>query len=335
MSRPIGIVAAQVTPVPYDPQATFAKFEREVRLLSSSMPQFDLYVFPELYLSALGSWGYDYPAGYDEQVAEPVPGPLTDRLCALAREVGKWLVPGSIYERSGLTSTTRRWPSRRTVRSWRPIASSSRGCRSRRAVPGDGFTVFDIPGVGRFGLMICYDGWFPEVPRALAWMGAEVILQPTATKTIDRAQEIVLARRTPSSTSCTSSTRTTAACSARARASSSTPRGSSWRRAAAGEEFLTQVIDLDRVTTVREFGTAGQSRMWKQLRDLPVPDFPQYAAKFASGPVMDDLGPLVVRSSLNERGRRGGGRPRQRRAHGRGARSQEDLETTDQTAMTP
>ena len=61
-------------------------------------------------------------------------------------------------------------------------------------VPGDAFSVFDIPQVGRFGMMICYDGWFPEVPRALAWLGAEVLLQPTLTKTVDRQQELVLAR---------------------------------------------------------------------------------------------------------------------------------------------
>ena len=61
-------------------------------------------------------------------------------------------------------------------------------------MPGDTFTVFDIPGVGRFGLIICFDAWFPEVTRTLAWMGAEVILQPTLTKTIDREQELVLAR---------------------------------------------------------------------------------------------------------------------------------------------
>jgi len=42
--------------------------------------------------------------------------------------------------------------------------------------------------------MLCYDGWFPQVPRHLAWMGAEVILQPSATGTSDREQEIVIAR---------------------------------------------------------------------------------------------------------------------------------------------
>ncbi len=46
---------------------------------------------------------------------------------------------------------------------------------------GDEFLVFDVPEVGRFGVSICYDTWFPEVPRTLAAMGAEVILRPTLT----------------------------------------------------------------------------------------------------------------------------------------------------------
>jgi predicted amidohydrolase len=41
--------------------------------------------------------------------------------------------------------------------------------------PGDvGFPVFDTP-IGRIGLMICWDVWFPEVPRLLALQGADII----------------------------------------------------------------------------------------------------------------------------------------------------------------
>ena len=50
------------------------------------------------------------------------------------------------------------------------------------------------PGTGRVGFSICYDAWFPEVARHLAWMGAEVIVNPVMTTTADRAQELVLAR---------------------------------------------------------------------------------------------------------------------------------------------
>ena len=38
----------------------------------------------------------------------------------------------------------------------------------------------------------------------------------------------------------------------------------------AGEELLTQIVDLDRVAARPEHGTAGLNTMWKQLRDVPV-----------------------------------------------------------------
>jgi len=46
--------------------------------------------------------------------------------------------------------------------------------------PGDtGFKVWDTT-VGRIGLGICWDQWFPECARAMALMGAEILLYPTA-----------------------------------------------------------------------------------------------------------------------------------------------------------
>ena len=45
--------------------------------------------------------------------------------------------------------------------------------------PGDlGFPVFHLP-FGRVGMMICYDGWHPEVARILALQGADIICDPT------------------------------------------------------------------------------------------------------------------------------------------------------------
>lgn len=45
--------------------------------------------------------------------------------------------------------------------------------------PGDlGFPVFPTP-IGRIGMMVCYDGWFPEAYRLLALQGADLICIPT------------------------------------------------------------------------------------------------------------------------------------------------------------
>lgn len=50
---------------------------------------------------------------------------------------------------------------------------------------GSDFCVFDVPDVGRFGVSICNDMWLPETSRTLAVMGAEVVLHPTLTSSID------------------------------------------------------------------------------------------------------------------------------------------------------
>lgn len=294
MSRTIGIVAAQVAPVPYDQEATWQAFERHVRLLAGVFPNLDLFVFPELYLAALGSWDDRYPVGYEDRAAEPVPGPLTDRIGQLARSVGKWLAPGSIFERSelGIHNTALAFgpdgslvASYRKIFPWMPYETS---------VPGDRLTVFDIPDVGRFGLMICYDGWVPEIPRNLAWMGAEVIIQPTQTKTSDRDLELVLARANAITNQAYVVSPNYGALFGTGRSIVVDPEGHVLAQGGSGEEYLTQVIDLDRVSAVRQHGTAGINRLWQQLRELPTEVLPAYREGFAAGEVMTGLGPLVL-----------------------------------------
>lgn len=188
------MIAVQARTVPGDAIATQEAFFAEATRLQGMFPHAQLLLYPELHLTGLAPFGAPQGASA-EYPAEPIPGPLTDRLCDLAEALGLWLVPGSILERGedGLVYNTAiainprgeivaRY---RKIFPWRPW---------EKTAPGNEFTVFDIPGVGRVGLMICYDGWFPEVARQLAWMGAEVILHPSATTTIDRPQEVVLAR---------------------------------------------------------------------------------------------------------------------------------------------
>src|SRR5205814_6411054 len=67
---------------------------------------------------------------------------------------------------------------------------------------GSELSVFDIPAVGRFGVTVCYDMWFPETTRTLAAMGAEVILHPSLTTTIDRDIELAIARANAAQNQC-------------------------------------------------------------------------------------------------------------------------------------
>jgi formamidase len=268
MTRALPIIGLQAAPVAWDVEATWAKFESDLRELHAMLPQTRLYLWPELYLSALGGIATPASKGYSMgRVAESVPGPTTDRLCALSAELGVWLVPGSFYERGedgaiyntavAVSPTDGLVAKYRKVFPWRPWETTAAGSE---------FVVLDIDGVGRCGLMICYDGWFPEVARHLAWMGAEVIVQPTATGTSDRDQEVVLARANAIVNQVYLVNVNMGGRPGPGRSVIVDPEGHVLQLAGDGEEYLTEVLDLDAVSRVRQYGSVGLSRMWEQLK---------------------------------------------------------------------
>ncbi len=141
--------------------------------------------------------------------------------------------------------------------------------------------VLDLPGTGRIGLAICYDAWFPEVARHLAWMGAEVIVNPVMTTTADRAQETVLARANAIVNQVHVVSVNTAGPVGRGHSLVVDPEGRVRAEAAGdGSTVLTDVIDLDEVTRVRSHGTAGVTRVWDHFADDDAPiELPLYAGR--------------------------------------------------------
>jgi predicted amidohydrolase len=133
--------------------------------------------------------------------------------------------------------------------------------------PGDEFCVFDIPDVGRFGLCICYDMWFPEVARTLVWQGAEVILQPTLTPTSDRELELVMCRANALFNQCYFISVNGVGTWGGGRSTMIDPDGRILQEASTNQTILTEMIDLDHTTRTREFGTIGLAQTLKQLRD--------------------------------------------------------------------
>jgi formamidase len=123
-------------------------------------------------------------------------------------------------------------------------------------------------------------------------MGAEVIIQPTLTQTVDREQEVVLARANAIVNQVYVVNPNYGRLLGTGRSVVVDPEGRVMVEGGSGEEYLTVVLDLDLVSAAREFGTAGLNTAWKQLRDFPPPPFPQYRDGFAAGRVMEGLGPL-------------------------------------------
>lgn len=128
--------------------------------------------------------------------AEPIPGPSTDYYGAIARELGIVLVL-SLFERraAGLYHNTAV-----VLEKDGSIAGKYR----KMHIPDDPayyekfyFTPGDLgfepiqTSVGKLGVLVCWDQWYPEAARLMAMRGAEVLIYPTAIgwESSDHAEE--------------------------------------------------------------------------------------------------------------------------------------------------
>ena len=117
--------------------------------------------------------------------AEPIPGPSTEFFGALARELQVVIVT-SLFERraAGLYHNTAVVLER---------DGTIAGCYRKMHIPDDPgyyekfyFTPGDLgfkpiqTSVGRLGVLVCWDQWYPEAARLMAMAGAELLIYPTA-----------------------------------------------------------------------------------------------------------------------------------------------------------
>jgi formamidase len=211
---------------------------------------------------------------------------MTERIGALARELGVWLVPGSFYERAENRAI---YNTAIAVSPGGEIVARYRKCFPWRpyetTAAGTELVVFDVAEVGRVGLAICYDGNFPETFRQLAWLGAEVVLQPSLTPTRDRDLELVLARANAIVNQVFVVNVNAAGPQATGQSLVVDPEGLVRQQAGGGEEILVDVLDLDAVRRVREHGTLGLNRTWAQLdRHGPNLSLPMWGGPYRPRP---------------------------------------------------
>jgi predicted amidohydrolase len=298
MTRLFGIAGVQMSVAPWDANATVDKMADIATNLNKSFPWVQLMMFHELIVPGLVQFVSAENNDTWKKNAEPIPGPLTERLCMLARKLGRWLVPGSMYEREGdklyntaivISPQGEIVAKYRKMFPWLPYEGGT--------APGDQFCVFDIPDVGRFGLCICYDMWFPEVSRTLAWMGAEVILQPTLTPTSDRELELIMCRANALFNQCYFISVNGIGEWGGGRSTMIDPDGRILQEASANQTILTEILDLDHVTRSREFGTLGLAQTLKQLRDAGH-TFPIYEDGQLSKGSFSQLGVLKFHHTL-------------------------------------
>jgi predicted amidohydrolase len=121
--------------------------------------------------------------------ARPIPGAHTDAFAEVARRRGAWILVGSTAETSGdparpYNTSTLIAPDGSIAATYRKIhlfdvavESGPVDTESERVTAGDGPVVTSVDGIP-FGLSICYDLRFPELYRALALAGAQVLTVP-------------------------------------------------------------------------------------------------------------------------------------------------------------
>jgi len=118
-------------------------------------------------------------------LAEPIPGPSTQALGALAKQHHVVIV-GSLFERRapGLyhnTAVVLEQDGTLAGRYRKMHIPDDPGFYEKfYFTPGDlGFTPIDTS-VGRLGVLVCWDQWYPEAARLMALAGAELLIYPTA-----------------------------------------------------------------------------------------------------------------------------------------------------------
>jgi predicted amidohydrolase len=275
--RPFGVAGLQLE---LSRANNFDLIATEVAATKRIYPWIDMIVLGELY------W-----FGPDLGAAQPLPGPLETRICEIARKSSVWLVAGSLYEQDG-----------GRIYNTCPVVSPAGDvvARCRKLYPftpyeqgvasGEAVTVFEVPGVGRFGVSICYDMWFPETLRTMAWLGAEVIVHPSMTNTIDRDVETAIARAAAATNQVYFIDLNVAGMGC-GRSGVYGPGGEIIHQASIGREIICIELDLDYVARVRDRGWHGLGQVLKTYRDGAIA-YPPYVEGAQASQAFTGLGPL-------------------------------------------
>lgn len=224
--------------------------------------------------------------------AMTTPNDVEKRYCDLAAKHKVWLIPGSLYESTpdGIFNMAPVInPQGEVISRFRkifPFMPYEQGVQQ-----GTEFCVFDVPDVGRFGVSICYDMWFPETSRTLAAMGAEVILHPTLTGSIDRDVELSIVKATAAMNQCFVIDINGIGDGGNGRSLLVAPTGDVLYQAGSNEEMMPIEIDLDRVRRSREVGLKGLGQPLKSFRDRAI-EFDVYNRESGVAAYLDTLGPL-------------------------------------------
>jgi len=231
-----------------------------------------------------------------ERFKLPPENEVIDRFCAAARRHRVWLIPGSMFLTSpedGRVYNTSLVidPEGNIVRRYAkmfPFLPYEAGVAA-----GTEFCVFDVPEVGRFGLSICYDMWFPETTRQLTSQGVEILLHPVLTGTTDRDAELAIARATAAQFQCYVIDVNGLGAGGVGKSLVVDPTSLVLHQSAGQEDMFPIEVDLSMVRRQRETGMKGLGQVLKSFRDRST-DFSVYDRESGADTYLKSLGPLEI-----------------------------------------
>jgi len=235
------------------------------------------------------------PLGPLHRFALPLENEHLDRFRAAARNHNIWLIPGSMFEKTPegpiYNTSTVIAPDGSIVSTYRKMFPFRPYEVDIEA--GAEFCIFDVPNVGRFGLSICYDIWFPETTRQLTSAGVEVLLHPVLTGTADRDAELAIARATAAQFQCYVIDVNGLGAGGNGRSCVVDPSATLLHQSAGQEDMFPIEIDLSVVRRQRETGLKGLGQVLKSFRDRSA-DFTTYDRASGAAAYLDTLGPLAI-----------------------------------------
>lgn len=263
-----------------------------IEILMARFPWTQMVLFSEL-----------APYGPLDRFAQPFPNDVIQQFQEDARRFGIWLIPGSMFEK---TEDGRILNTSVVINPQGEIAAKYSKMFPFRPYEagisaGTEFCVFDVPGVGRFGLSICYDIWFPETTRQLTSQGVEVLLHPVLTGTTDRDAEIAIARATAAQFQCYVFDVNGLGAGGVGRSLVVDPSATVLHQSAGQEDMFPIEIDLDQVRRQRETGLKGLGQMLKSFRDREA-EFTVYDRSSGADAYLRTLGPLETPAQGSLRG---------------------------------
>jgi predicted amidohydrolase len=184
----VEVALAQICPETGNIEANIGKFVDYLDRAAEVGAQ--LVIFPELALTGYGC-GDQFFA-----VAEEVPGPSTERLCQEARKRNQHVIwgmperglPGIVYNSAVLVGPQGH------IGTWRKhtLPGHATDTAGPGAFPDRRFfragthsAVFDTA-IGRIGMMVCYDIFFPEIARLLTLQGADLLVGISGSPAFER-----------------------------------------------------------------------------------------------------------------------------------------------------